>query len=864
MSVRGNQFKTNTFRDKGAESAPGRPSSGRQPKEKREFLPRFDLADGRAIKIVGLFFVILSLYFLIAFTSYLFTWQDDQSYVIDANGGWGNLFKTAEELKTAGVTTPVVQNWLGKFGALLSHQFIYEWFGIASFLFVLAFFIIGYRLLFKVKILSISKTLGYSFFFLLFISLTLGFAHSFWSESPHYLEGEFGYWSNKLLGAQVGAAGVAGLIAFAGLTILIIAYNIDFKFPERKAKDVYLDNETPDYVNDIREQTTKNKIVEETSEPIEFPVRDKPPVSNERKQQNVVLQPSRYEEKEEEEVAPPVVLSPLATNLPIASAAAAAMPLVVEPPIEAEKEPAFTIEKTEEEKKSEDLVEQFGNYDEKLDLAGYKYPTIDLLENYGTNKISVNAEELEANKNKIVETLNHYNIEIDKIKATIGPTVTLYEIIPAPGVRISKIKNLEDDIALSLAALGIRIIAPMPGKGTIGIEVPNQHPEMVPMRSILNTEKWSQTTMDLPIALGKTISNEVFIADLAKMPHLLVAGATGQGKSVGINAILVSLLFKKHPAQLKFVLVDPKKVELTLFNRIERHFLAKLPGEADAIITDTKKVVNTLNSLCIEMDQRYDLLKDAQVRNLKEYNDKFIKRKLNPNNGHRFLPFIVLVVDEFADLMMTAGKEVEAPIARLAQLARAIGIHLVLATQRPSVNIITGTIKANFPARLAFRVLSKIDSRTILDSGGADQLIGRGDMLLSTGSDLIRLQCAFVDTPEVDRISEYIGNQRGYADAYQLPEYVDEAGEGSKADFDPNERDKFFEDAARLIVMHQQGSTSLIQRKLKLGYNRAGRIIDQLEAAGIVGPFEGSKAREVLYPDEYSLEQFLNGMDSKD
>jgi S-DNA-T family DNA segregation ATPase FtsK/SpoIIIE len=863
MSVRGNQFKTNTFRDKGAESAPGRSSSGRQPKEKRDFLPSFDLADGRAVKIAGLFFVILSLYFLIAFTSYLFTWQDDQSYVIDANGGWGNLFKTAEELKEAGVSIPVVQNWLGKFGALLSHQFIYEWFGIASFLFVLAFFIIGYRLLFKVKILSISKTLGYSFFFLLFISLTLGFAHSFWSESPHYLEGEFGYWSNKLLGAQIGAAGVAGLIAFAGLTILIIAYNIDFKFPERKEKEVYLDNETPDYVNDIRDQAVKSKTFDEPSASIEFPVRDKP-VGNERKQQNVVLQPSRFEEKEEEETVAPVVLSPLATNLPLATAAATTLPLTVEPPIETEKEPAFTIEKNEEDKKSDDLVEQFGNYDEKLDLSGYKYPTIDLLENYGTNKISVNAEELEANKNKIVETLNHYNIEIDKIKATIGPTVTLYEIIPAPGVRISKIKNLEDDIALSLAALGIRIIAPMPGKGTIGIEVPNQHPEMVPMRSILNTEKWVQNTMDLPIALGKTISNEVFIADLAKMPHLLVAGATGQGKSVGINAILVSLLFKKHPAQLKFVLVDPKKVELTLFNRIERHFLAKLPGEADAIITDTKKVVNTLNSLCIEMDQRYDLLKDAQVRNLKEYNDKFVKRKLNPNNGHRFLPFIVLVVDEFADLMMTAGKEVEAPIARLAQLARAIGIHLVLATQRPSVNIITGTIKANFPARLAFRVLSKIDSRTILDSGGADQLIGRGDMLLSTGSDLIRLQCAFVDTPEVDRISEYIGNQRGYADAYQLPEYIDEAGEGSKADFDPNERDKFFEDAARLIVMHQQGSTSLIQRKLKLGYNRAGRIIDQLEAAGIVGPFEGSKAREVLYPDEYSLEQFLNSMNDKD
>ena len=863
MSVRGNQFKTNTFREKGGENTSGRGATSRQPKEKREYLPNFDLADGRAVKILGLFFVILSLYFLIAFTSYLFTWQDDQSYVIDANGGWSNLFKTAEELKDAGINAPVVQNWLGKFGALLSHQFIYEWFGVASFLFVLAFFIIGYRLLFKVRILSISKTLGYSFFFLLFLSLTFGFAHSFWSESPHYVEGEFGYWSNKLLAAQIGAAGVAGLIAFAGLTILIIAYNIDFKFPERTPKEVYLDNEVPDFVNEVRERNAgRNNNYEEPSEPIEFPVRDKPPV-NERKHQNVVLQPSRFEQKEEEEVVAPVVLSPNAVNLPLAATAAAAMPLVVEPTIEEEKEPAFTIEKTEEEIKSDDLVEQFGNYDEKLDLSGYKYPTIDLLENYGTNKISVNAEELEANKNKIVETLNHYNIEIDKIKATIGPTVTLYEIIPAPGVRISKIKNLEDDIALSLAALGIRIIAPMPGKGTIGIEVPNQHPEMVPMRSILNTEKWVQNTMDLPIALGKTISNEVYIADLAKMPHLLVAGATGQGKSVGINAILVSLLFKKHPAQLKFVLVDPKKVELTLFNRIERHFLAKLPGEADAIITDTKKVVNTLNSLCIEMDQRYDLLKDAQVRNLKEYNDKFIKRKLNPNNGHRFLPFIVLVVDEFADLMMTAGKEVEAPIARLAQLARAIGIHLVLATQRPSVNIITGTIKANFPARLAFRVLSKIDSRTILDSGGADQLIGRGDMLLSTGSDLIRLQCAFVDTPEVDRISEYIGSQRGYSDAYQLPEYVDEAGEGSKADFDPNERDKFFEDAARLIVMHQQGSTSLIQRKLKLGYNRAGRIIDQLEAAGIVGPFEGSKAREVLYPDEYSLEQFLNSLNDK-
>jgi S-DNA-T family DNA segregation ATPase FtsK/SpoIIIE len=845
MPVKGNSFKSNLFKQDADSGKTGqKQAASKTSRIKADLLPTFDLQDGRFVKIIGLFFVIIALYFFIAFTSYAFTWQEDQSYVIDANGGWSNLFKTSDELAGSGVKSPVVENWLGKFGALLSHQFIYEWFGIASFLFVFVFFIIGYRMLFKVKIFAIEKALAYSLFFLLFISLSFGFGHAFFSDVPHFLEGEFGYWTNKLLVAQIGQAGVGGLIIFLGLTILIIAYNIDFKIPERK-KEVYLDNEVPDYVNDIREEAAANRAKEEISEPVEFSVNDK--FRNEQKKpQNIVLTPNRFENQEE--TVDEVIATPLAKNVMLT-------PAVME---ELAPEPTFTVEKSEEEVKADGLVEQFGNYDEKLDLSGYQYPNLNLLEDYGSNKISVNAEELEANKNKIVETLNHYNIEIDKIKATIGPTVTLYEIIPAPGVRISKIKNLEDDIALSLAALGIRIIAPMPGKGTIGIEVPNQHPEMVSMRSILNTEKWAQNAMDLPIALGKTISNEVFIADLAKMPHLLVAGATGQGKSVGINAILVSLLFKKHPAQLKFVLVDPKKVELTLFNRIERHFLAKLPGEADAIITDTKKVVNTLNSLCIEMDQRYDLLKDAQVRNLKEYNDKFVKRKLNPNNGHRFLPFIVLVVDEFADLMMTAGKEVEAPIARLAQLARAIGIHLVLATQRPSVNIITGTIKANFPARLAFRVLSKIDSRTILDSGGADQLIGRGDMLLSTGSDLIRLQCAFVDTPEVDRISEFIGNQRGYPDAYQLPEYIDENAESNKADFDPDDRDPLFEEAAQLIVTHQQGSTSLIQRKMKLGYNRAGRIIDQLEAAGVVGPFEGSKAREVLLPDQYALEQFLD------
>ncbi|MBG6235997.1 S-DNA-T family DNA segregation ATPase FtsK/SpoIIIE [Pedobacter sp. CAN_A7] len=862
MALKGNQFKSNSFKNESGER-PGARASVKPTSRRFENLPSFDFQDGRFIKILGLFFLILSLYFVIAFTSYLFTWQDDYSYVIDANGGWANLFKTIEELKAASIS-PVVQNWLGKFGALLSHQFIYEWFGLASFLFIFVFFIIGYRLLFKVKIFPLEKTLGYSLFFLLFISIGFGFAHSFFSEAPHYLEGEFGYWTNRLLEAQIGVAGVGGLLTFLALTVLIIAYNIDFKLPERKKTF------TPDFVPDVAEQDEVVLANEQRSEPVEFTLNDRF-ANQQRKTQEVVLTPEPREEPRFEREQPQFEkVVPVPPRPPVANVMH--VPLVVEPvtltpepkaEVPEKIEPELTIEKTEEEKKAEDLVEQFGTYDPTLDLASYKYPHLGLLENYGSNKISVDAEELEVNKNKIVETLNHYNIEIDKIKATIGPTVTLYEIIPAPGVRISKIKNLEDDIALSLAALGIRIIAPMPGKGTIGIEVPNLHPEMVSMRSIMETEKFQQTTMELPIAMGKTISNEVYIGDLAKMPHLLVAGATGQGKSVGINSILVSLLYKKHPSQLKFVLVDPKKVELTLFNKIERHFLAKLPGEADAIITDTKKVITTLNSLCIEMDQRYDLLKDAQVRNIKEYNEKFIKRKLNPNNSHRFLPYIVLIVDEFADLMMTAGKEVETPIARLAQLARAVGIHLVLATQRPSVNIITGTIKANFPARLAFRVLSKIDSRTILDSGGADQLIGRGDMLLSTGNDLIRLQCAFVDTPEVDRISEFIGNQRGYPEAYQLPEYVDEAAENAKMDFDASDRDTMFEDAARLIVMHQQGSTSLIQRKMKLGYNRAGRIIDQLEAAGVVGPFEGSKAREVLIPDDYALEQFLDNLKSK-
>ncbi|WP_086594171.1 FtsK/SpoIIIE family DNA translocase [Hymenobacter crusticola] len=501
------------------------------------------------------------------------------------------------------------------------------------------------------------------------------------------------------------------------------------------------------------------------------------------------------------------------------------------------------------------------NYDPTLDLPRYQFPTLELLNDYGVARAQVTKEELEANKDRIVETLGHYSIAIASIKATIGPTVTLYEIVPEAGIRISKIKSLEDDIALSLAALGIRIIAPIPGKGTIGIEVPNTKKEMVSIRSVFSTDKFVNTEMDLPVAFGRTITNEVFVADLAKMPHLLMAGATGQGKSVGLNVILASLLYKRHPSQLKFVLVDPKKVELSIFNKIERHFLAKLPDTEEAIITDTKKVVNTLNSLCMEMDRRYDLLKDAGCRNLKEYNRKFVERRLNPKKGHRFMPFIVLVIDELADLMMTAGKEVETPIARLAQLARAIGIHLIVATQRPSVNVITGIIKANFPCRISFKVTSKIDSRTILDTGGADQLVGQGDMLFSAGSDLIRVQCAFIDTPEVDRLCDYIGEQQGYPDAYALPEVAGEdGGNGGGEDFDPSDRDSMFEEAARVIVTHQQGSTSLLQRRLKLGYNRAGRLIDQLEHAGIVGPFEGSKAREVLIPDEYSLEQLLNNL----
>jgi len=618
--------------------------------------------------------------------------------------------------------------------------------------------------------------------------------------------------------------------------------NISFLNPEKdKPKEKTASEENDEPKEDLSESAKLAAVVEAIKEE----VAQEEQGGDEEKEDPEEEVPS-VEEWEVKEVKPKKVEKPELV-----------LDVEVKEEVEEEDDLEFEVADTSSKEKRTDVLE---NYDPTLDLGSYQYPTADLLTDYPEKNVQVSKEELEQNKDKIVETLINFKIGISSIKATIGPTVTLYEIVPDAGVKISKIKNLEDDIALSLAALGIRIIAPIPGKGTIGIEVPNKNREMVDVKSVLMTDKFMKSTMELPIVLGKTISNEVFVTDLAKMPHLLMAGATGQGKSVGLNILLTSLIYKKHPSQLKFVLVDPKKVELTLFNKIERHFLAKLPDSEEAIITDTKKVIYTLNSLCIEMDNRYDLLKDAGCRNLKEYNKKFVQRKLNPNSGHKFLPYIVLVIDELADLMMTAGKEIETPIARLAQLARAIGIHLVVATQRPSVNVITGIIKANFPARLSFRVTSKIDSRTILDAGGADQLVGMGDMLLSMGSDIIRLQCGFVDTPEVERICEFVGSQRGYESAYMLPEFVGEDGESSVGEVDLSDRDVLFDDAARLIVMHQQGSTSLIQRKLKLGYNRAGRLIDQLEAAGIVGSFEGSKAREVLVKDEYSLEQLLNDL----
>ncbi len=808
--------KTENFRKGNARKAEPAPKSPAFWKDRR-----FQIS-------AGLVLMSISVFMFFSFTSYLFTAPYDQSLVRDITWvEWRNYIGE-------------VKNSLSLAGAFVSHYMIFRWFGLGAFFLCPIIFVIGLNILTVRKIVVFQRVFGFSFFFLIWITLFLGYldVNNWVGKTLSLYTGGIGYIIGGMAEALIGI-GTLIVLAISLLIFIIYFFNVQslpsFNFGKgKKSQDVHVDEDEEDEEiipwkgEKISEKIPLDLDEEEEDESKDWKVSikdEKPSIS---KKSN----------------------DPLPLELAIAKGDSST------------DDVALNIEEQKREDKAKVLNSE--NYDPTLDLAKYQYPTLDLLEDHGGNtKIQVDREELEENKNKIVETLSSFQIGIDSIRATIGPTVTLYEIIPKAGVKISKIRNLEDDIALSLAALGIRIIAPIPGRGTIGIEVPNKNRELVSMKSLLSTEKFLKSDMELPVVIGKTISNEVFMADLAKMPHLLMAGATGQGKSVGLNVLLTSLLYKKHPSQLKLVLVDPKKVELTLYNKIERHFLAMLPDSEEAIITDTKKVVNTLNSLCIEMENRYNLLKDAGCRNLKEYNVKFVSRKLNPEKGHRFLPYIVLVIDELADLMMTAGKEVETPIARLAQLARAIGIHLVVATQRPSVNVITGIIKANFPARMSFRVTSKVDSRVILDTGGSDQLIGQGDMLLSMGSELIRLQCAFIDTSEVDDLCDFIGNQKGYSTAYLLPEYVGEESGDSNLDVDLSDRDDLFEDAARLIVLHQQGSTSLIQRKLKLGYNRAGRLIDQLEAAGIVGQFEGSKAREVLISDEYALEQLLRAMPSK-
>lgn len=787
---------------------------------------------------LGIILISAAIFLFIAFVSYLINGPADQSLVM--NNPDQAIRDSARESR----------NWVGYLGAQASHWLIFRWFGIAAFLLPPFLFLIGFRWTFKLSLISLTRYAVFSLFFTAWLGLLLGYVvlliegYSFWS----FLSGGFGYELAKLSNDFLGM-GTFILIVGAFLIFVVLFFGLEqlnWFSPKESTEEIpELSSVTESKIKNpnpfLNEEESEEELEEIDDDGSAWEVKNSPEAETAPELPFSISGSSNVEEEEDLFEVPQVNLleEGLSKNTV--------------------NEGNFSVKKAEEEKTAQE-VENLDPYDPTLELPRYKYPTLDLLNEYDIKKVTVSMQELQENKDKIVTTLKNFQIGIQGIQATIGPTVTLYEIVPDPGVKISKIKNLEDDIALSLAALGIRIIAPIPGKGTIGIEVPNKNRELVPARAVLGTEKFLKSDKDLPIALGKTISNEVFVADLAKMPHLLMAGATGQGKSVGLNMILASLIYKKHPSQLKFVLVDPKKVELTLFNKIERHFLAKLPGSEEAIITDTKKVIYTLNSLCIEMDNRYNLLKDAGCRNLKEYNAKFIARKLNPEKGHYFMPYIVLVIDELADLMMTAGKEIEAPIARLAQLARAIGIHLVVATQRPSVNVITGIIKANFPARLSFRVTSKIDSRTILDAGGADQLIGQGDMLLSLGSEMIRIQCAFLDTPEVDAICDWIGEQKGYSDAYLLPEFVGEDGDGSVSSVDLSDRDPLFDEAARLIVLHQQGSTSLIQRKLKLGYNRAGRIVDQLEAAGIVGSFEGSKAREVLIQDEASLERLLNSL----
>ncbi|MBF4469770.1 DNA translocase FtsK [Flavobacterium sp. HJJ] len=811
---------------------------------KKETLDKKSESESKGIKswkltkqhriVFGALLVLFSVALLAAFVSFFIYGQIDQSAVSE-------LTDRKEE----------VQNWLGKFGAYLADLIIYRGFGIASFLFVRLFFLTGMYLVLGLSVKKLKGTWFWDLFAIIIISVLFGF----FATSVPVLGGTIGYELNLFIQDYIGKTGTLLALIF-GLIIYLI-----FKIQVSPEKVQSFFESTKKEISEDRAESAMAVTANEPSYNLEeFAVEEPVEEEDEELLDNIHLKTVNSQFEINKEALKPTISSASEINL---EPTLKPLPMDILPPKEEPvKDEAFVIEKAVEEDIIEDnlasrLVSDFGLFDPTLDLSNYKYPTIDLLKEYSSGGITINQEELEENKNRIVETLRNYKIEIAQIKATVGPSVTLYEIVPEAGIRISKIKSLEDDIALSLSALGIRIIAPIPGKGTIGIEVPNKNPTMVSMKSVIGSAKFQEAEMELPIALGKTISNETFVVDLAKMPHLLMAGATGQGKSVGLNAVITSLLYKKHPAEIKFVMVDPKKVELTLFNKIERHYLAKLPDTDDAIITDNAKVVNTLNSLCVEMDNRYNLLKDAMVRNIKEYNEKFKSRKLNPENGHRFLPYIVLVVDEFADLIMTAGKEVEMPIARLAQLARAIGIHLIIATQRPSVNVITGLIKANFPARIAFRVSSKIDSRTILDTQGADQLIGRGDLLYSNGNDVVRVQCAFVDTPEVEKIVDFVGSQKAYATAYLLPEFVGEDG-GVNLEMDISERDTLFREAAEVIVNAQQGSASLLQRKLKLGYNRAGRLIDQLEAAGIVGPFEGSKARSVNIQDMASLDQFFN------
>lgn len=814
----------------------------------REMTDIATLKNDQARKVAGFLLLVLSAVLLISFVSFFFSWKSDQDFL--AGGNW-ELFKE---------NNGKVENAMGLLGARLGYMFIHNGFGFAAFALLPYIALSGLYLLFNYRPFSLLRIAIHTVLFTVWFSLFLGFVFQIWYP---LFGGTFGYFGIQKLNHAIGWPGALLLLLAYAVVYVMLFLNMNpfarIKLPTGKKKEQ--DNVAAAAIEIEEEENNTSEIPEE--EEVDLP--------EEEEEVDIAALPQIELKKRD-----PAPLPPIETIAPVAlknteEPAEIRQPEPVASPkvIEFGEVDGFEIEvKTEdqeemlEENMGESPQEHFGLdtvYDPTLELRDYRFPTLDLLNEYGSQKQEIDLAEIENSKNMIIETLKHYNIGISKIKASVGPTVTLYEIVPAPGVKISKIKNLEDDIALSLAALGIRIIAPIPGKGTIGIEVPNRNPEMVPMKGVLASKKFQEADMQLPVALGKTISNEIFVADLAKMPHLLMAGATGQGKSVGLNAILVSLLYKKHPAYIKFVLVDPKKVELTLYNKIERHFLAKLPGDGEAIITDNHKVINTLNSLCVEMDNRYKLLQDAMVRNIVEYNGKFRQRKLNPQQGHKFMPYIVVVIDEVADLMMTAGKEIETPIARLAQLARAIGIHLILATQRPSVNVITGMIKANFPARIAFRVTSKIDSRTILDGNGADQLIGKGDMLYSGGNEMIRLQCPFVDTPEVERIVDFIGEQRAYSTAFILPEVQDQGIEGRGGEgFDPNERDSLFEDAARVVVQNQIGSTSLIQRRLKIGYSRAGRLMDQLEDAGIVGPNLGSKAREVRIPDEASLEQFLN------